>query len=134
MGICLFRLPDISKHSSQMNTGLIIVVCLSSSAVLVQLMAAISSYLRVKKMAPIINSFLWVLFVLSLLLSSFIYLFLVILRVGENSSFFFLHRMKNKFNYSLVSGMSMSIISLLLSPAMQYFSSLLIGDEKSSKP
>lgn len=28
----------------------------------------------------------------------------------------------------------MSIISLLLSPVMQYFSSLLIGDEKSSKP
>lgn len=39
----------------------------------------------------------------------------------------------NKFNYSVVSGESMSVISLLLSPVMQYFSSLLIGDEKSSE-
>lgn len=42
--------------------------------------------------------------------------------------------MANKFNYSVVSGASMSVISLLLSSLMQYFSSLLIGDEKSSKP
>lgn len=42
--------------------------------------------------------------------------------------------MKNKFNYSLVSGAGVSIISLLLSPVRQYFSSLLIGDEKSSEP
>lgn len=47
--------------------------------------------------------------------------------------FFSLHRMENKLNNSTVSGVSMSIISLLPSPVMQYFSSLLIGDEKSSK-
>lgn len=38
--------------------------------------------------------------------------------------------MQNKLNYSAVSGAGVSIISLLLSPAMQYFSLLLIGDEK----
>lgn len=39
--------------------------------------------------------------------------------------------MQNKLNYSAVLGPSVSIISLLLSPAMQYLSLLLIGDEKS---
>lgn len=39
--------------------------------------------------------------------------------------------MQNKLNYLAVSGAGVSIISLLLSPVMQYFSLLLIGDEKS---
>lgn len=38
--------------------------------------------------------------------------------------------MQNKLNYLAVSGAGVSIISLLLSPVMQYFSLLLIGDEK----
>lgn len=38
--------------------------------------------------------------------------------------------MQNKLNYSAVLRPSVSIISLLLSPPMQYLSLLLIGDEK----
>lgn len=54
-------------------------------------------------------------------------------RILDVRFFLFLHRMENKLNYSAVSGASTSIISLLSSPAMQRFSSLLIGDEKSNK-
>lgn len=37
--------------------------------------------------------------------------------------------MQNKLNYSAVLGLSVSIISLLLSSVMQYLRLLLIGDE-----
>ena len=50
-----------------------------------------------------------------------------------SETFISLCQIKNNFNYSFVSAASLSIISLLLSPVMQCFSSLLIGDEISSE-